>query len=163
MPGDGLDGLEGFEAMVGAFSNLGKEEAGLGDARCPKCGARDFVSAPDLYSEAVRRVDESGDSSAAAGPAGMTDAQILGRFSPPRRRTATARAAIVAVPLAAGSFFIYQRFGAVPGQFAIIVTIVLTVITYMTTARRLSDEYYDRRTAWNRLYICRQCGQAVKA
>src|SRR5581483_6966301 len=46
------DGLRRFEAALGAISKMTGEgqEQGLGDARCPECGASDFVAASDLYS-----------------------------------------------------------------------------------------------------------------
>ena len=30
-----------------------------------------------------------------------------------------------------------------------------------TTVRRLSDQYYHGKQRWNKLYMCRQCGQLV--
>src|SRR5579885_3502660 len=94
MPGDGL---EGFEAMIGAFANLGERETGLGDARCPKCDARDFVKVEDLFDATVRRSEIAGEVSSAPGIAGLSDEQILVKFRPPRRRSAVARTIVVTV------------------------------------------------------------------
>src|SRR5438046_1898615 len=98
------DGLDGFEAILGAFSGLGKrngeEETSLSDARCPTCKASDFISASDLYLDSLRRVEISGTAST-PGPGGMTDREILRRFSPPTRRSPVVRALLVALPLAA--------------------------------------------------------------
>jgi energy-converting hydrogenase Eha subunit E len=159
------DGLDGFESILGAFSGLSKRnddgETSLADARCPTCKASDFIAASDLYLDAIRRVEISGTAST-PGPGGMTDREILGRFSPPTRRSPIVRALLVALPLAAGSFLIFRHFGTNAGELAAMASIVVVSAVLLTTARRLSDQYYERRGLWNRLYVCRQCGQPVR-
>ena len=165
MPGDGLGGLgglDGFEAMLGAFSNVGKEGTGLAGARCPKCGAADFVKVSDLYSDTVRHAEEAGTVASAPGPGGMTEAEILDRFGPPRRRSAIGRTVAVAIPLAVAVFFVYRRFGGVLAQSASIAAAIITVVMFMKTLRRRSDEYHDRWDQWHHLHMCQQCGQLVR-
>jgi hypothetical protein len=156
------DGLDGFEAMLGAFSNLGNEGTGLGDARCPKCGASAFVKVSDLYSDTVNHVAEAGTAASAPGPGGMSEAQILATLGPPRRRSALGRTAVVAIPLAIAVVLVYRRFGGVPAQFAGVAAAVVTLVVFMSTLRRRSDEYHDRRNEWHHLHMCQQCGQLVR-
>jgi hypothetical protein len=156
------DGLEGFEAMLGAMSNLGKEDTGLTDVRCPKCGAADFTKVSDLYDDTVRHVEAAGTVTSAPGPGGMSEAQILAKLGPPRRRSALGRTIAVAVPLAIIVFLVYRRFGDLLTQVAGVAAAIATLIVFMTTMRRLSDQYHERWNQWQHLYACRRCGQLVR-
>jgi hypothetical protein len=131
------DELERFEALLGAFnSSLSGEDDRLEGAKCPKCQAASFIRVSQLYEDAVHRLGEHGD-----------DARGI--------------VLAVAVPLAAIAFYVYRRFGESIGQAAIGVAIIVTVIVFLTSLRRLSDDYYARRNEWNKLYMCRRCGQLV--
>ena len=159
------DEIQRIEAVFGAISRIaaGEEpESELRDARCPKCGKSDFAHVPDVYSEAVARLEENPAEADVARIGGRSDAQLVARFRPPQRRSAALRVLSVAVPLGGIAAFVYLRFGATLGQIAIGVAVVVTVIVLMTTLRRLSDDYYDRRRDWNALFMCRNCGQVVR-
>src|SRR5437868_4215270 len=94
--------LDKFEAVFGAIARMtGDESPALGDARCPKCHASDFVQVPDLYTEAVGRLEESPQSADEIRVGGMSDAQILRKFAPPQRGSALIVPILVAIPLAA--------------------------------------------------------------
>src|SRR6476660_5949026 len=99
------DGLAWFENVLGAASN--NEQADMSDARCPKCNARDFVKIADLYVESLGRLEEGTEPSAALREGGLTDAQIIKKFAPPRQQSAVVVALAVAVPLAAAAFYVY--------------------------------------------------------
>lgn len=160
------DEIQRIEAVFGAISKIaaGEEpESELRDARCPKCGKSDFAHAPDLYSEAVGRLDEHPDKAGRIRVGGLSDQQIVDKFRPPQRRSAALTVALVAIPLGAVAAYLYVRFGETVGQLAIGVAIVVTVVVMMTTLRRLSDDYYDRRRRWNTLFMCRHCGQLVRS
>lgn len=150
-----------FEAILGALRDPDDTSPGLGDARCPNCHASDFVKASDLFAEAVRHIETTGDASAKA-PGGSTYGAVVEKFSPPRRRSAVGRGIIVALPLALACVWVFQRFGSLAGQGASIASAVITVIAILTRVRWLSDDYYERRQRWDRLYVCRPCGQVVK-
>ena len=47
------------------------------------------------------------------------------------------------------------------GQIAAVGAIVITVGVLLTRFRAYSDKYYRARTQWNRMYMCRNCGQRV--
>ena len=130
------------------------------DARCPKCGASDFVAISDLYSDSLVRL-EDGESSPAEQPRGMTDAQIVREFAAPRRKSAPITTLIVALPIAAAAFYVYRRFPGTIGQTAAIVAGVLVIATFLTRTRAYSDKYYEDRRRWNHLFMCRKCGQRV--
>lgn len=158
------DEIQRIEAVFGALSRIaaGEEsDTGLHDARCPRCGKSDFARAGDLYSEAVARLEEEPSAADVARIAGLSDRQLVARLSPPQRKSPAFAVAIVAIPLGGVAAFVYARFGEVMGQIAIGVAIIVTVVVLMTTLRRTSDDYYDRRSQWNRLFICRNCGQLV--
>lgn len=156
------DGLERFEAMLGAISKITSGDEGLVGARCPQCGASNFAKVSDLFDEARGRLEEQQDGSAGVvREGGMTDRQIVEKFRPPQRRSALGRAIAVAVPLSAVAFYLYRRFGETAGQFSAAAALIATAIVLMTSLRRLSDEYYSRRRRWNSLHMCRQCGQVV--
>jgi hypothetical protein len=162
------DEIQRIEAVFGALSKIAAGEseapdAGLQDARCPKCGKSDFVRVSDLYSEVVARLQEDAADADAVRIAGLTDRQLVARLAPPQRRSAAFRVAMVAIPLGAIAAFAYLRLGDVIGQLAIGLAIVVTIVVLMTTLRRVSDEYYDRKARWNRLYMCRSCGQLVSS
>ena len=141
------DGLAWFENVLGAASN--DEQADMSDARCPKCNARDFVKIADLYIESLGRLEEVG-SSGAPREGGLTDGQIIKKFAPPRQQSAVVVALAVAVPLVAIAFYVYRRFGEIPGQTSFVVAAVVTIMVLMTKARSLSDKYYHARRRWNR-------------
>lgn len=155
------DGLERFEAVLGAISKITSDNEGLVGARCPKCNASDFAKVSDLFDEARARLEDQSSESGTVRDGGLTDLQIIEKFRPPERRSPLVRAIVVAVPLSAATFYLYQRFGGTIGQIGAGVTLITTAIVLMTRARRLSDEYYARRARWNSLYMCRQCGQVV--
>lgn len=150
-----------FEAILGALRDPDDTSPGLGDARCPNCHASDFVKASDLFAEAVRHIETTGDASAAA-PGGSTYGAVVEKFRPPRPRSVVGRAIVVALPLILVCVWVFRRFGSLAGQFASIAAAVITVIAVLTRIRQLSDDYYDRRQRWDRLYVCRRCGQVVK-
>lgn len=160
------DEIERIEAVFGALSRItsGEEpDSGLHDARCPKCGKSDFARVADLYWEAAARLQEEPAAADAPRLAGLGDRQLVARLSPPQRKSAALSVSIVAIPLAALAAFVYLRLGDTIGQIAIGLAIVITVVVLMTTLRRVSDDYYDRRNRWNRLFICRNCGQLVSS
>lgn len=158
------DELERFEAMLGAFAKVtageveGEELVG---ARCPKCEAASFIKVSSLYDEARRRLEEEPAAADVARDGGVTDRQVAARFAPPERRSAVPRLLLVAVPLAVAAFFLYRRFGRIAGQVAGMALVVISVIVFLTTTRRLSDAYYDGRQRWRKLFMCRRCGQLV--
>jgi len=155
------DGLERFEAALGAISKITSEDRELVGARCPKCGASDFAKISDLFAEAAGRLDEQPGSAGSVREGGMTDALIVEKFRPPERKSAAGLVLAVAVPLSAVCFYLYRRFGDLVGQSAIAAAAVVTVIVLLTTLRRRSDQYYERRRRWNSLFMCRRCGQLV--
>jgi hypothetical protein len=162
------DELARFEAMMGALSKslagdgAGEDDA-LAGARCPKCEASSFVRVSELYDDAVRRLDEPGGGAETARQGGRTDLQIVERLGPPRRRSALRTVLVVGVPLGAVAFYVYRRFGGTIGQGSIVLTLIATLIVFLTTVRRLSDDYYKKRNQWNRLFMCRRCGQLVSS
>jgi hypothetical protein len=159
------DELERFEAMLGALSSglSGGGDDGLTGARCPKCEASSFARVSELYDDAVRRLGEPGADADVDREGGRTDRQIVETLSPPRRRSARGTVIAVAVPLALTAAYLYRRFGDTVGQGSIVVAVVVTLIVFLTTLRRLSDQYYARRHEWSRLFMCRRCGQLVRS
>lgn len=158
------DELRQFEAVLGAISNITSESSGddaIAGARCPKCNASDFVKASDLYDAARARLEEPDFHPDVLRGITMTDAELVDRFAPPRRGSVMARAIGAAVPLGAIGGYVYYRFGSGWGEAALIAAGVMTVIIGLTSARRLSDRYYDQRARWRKLYMCRRCGQRV--
>ena len=158
------DEIRRIEAVFGAISRIaGGEEADseLRDARCPKCGKSDFARLSDIYSEAAGRLQDDPAEATAVRVAGFSDAQIVGKFRPPERKSPALTVALVAVPMGAVAAYLYTRFGEGLGQLAIGVAVVVTVIVLLTTLRRVSDDYYARRRRWSGLFICRHCGQVV--
>jgi hypothetical protein len=155
--------LRWIEAALGAVSKLNADEShdGLYGVRCPKCEASDFVSVSDLYAESVGRLEENPSAAGIVRDGGMTDIQIVEKFSPPRRKSAAGVTIAVALPLAAVAAYLYRRVGENVGQIALAVAIVVTAIVLMSSLRRLSDQYYHRRRRWNSLFLCRRCGQLV--
>ena len=160
------DEIQRIEAVFGALSRItsGEEpDSGLSDARCPKCGQADFARVSDLYWEVVARFQEEPGNADVARIAGFSDRQLVARLSPPQKKSPALTVAIVAIPLGALAALAYLRLGDVVGQLAIGIAIVITVVVLLTTLRRVSDDYYDRRGRWNRLFICRNCGQLVSS
>jgi hypothetical protein len=155
--------LDKFEAMFGAIAKMtsGDESPALGNSRCPKCRASDFIQVTDLYSEAVGRIEESPESADQVRVGGMSDAQIVTKLAPPQRGSAILIPLLVAIPLGAAAFFLWRRYGDTAGQFAAIGVGVVTVGLLMTMFRKRSDDYYAARRQWRALYMCRQCGQLV--
>jgi hypothetical protein len=155
------DRLEWLHAAVNAVSKLDSDDRGLGDARCPKCNASAFVNAADLYYESAARLEDAPNAPPEVRAGGMTDQQIVRRLRPPRRRSAIRPAALVALPLSAGAFYVFRRFGQSTGEFAFVAAFLVTLTVFMTWLRRYSDEYYDRRKRWRSLHVCGRCGQLV--
>src|SRR5215471_16569910 len=115
------DRLEWLHAAVNAVSKLDSDDhEPLRDARCPKCNASAFVNAADLYHESAARLEEAPNAPAEVRVGGMTDQQIVRGLRPPRRKSALWPAALVAVPLFIGAFFVYRRFGSGIGQLAFV-------------------------------------------
>ena len=131
------------------------------DARCPKCGAADFVQISDLYSDSVVRLEDGGEASPAERTGGMTDTQIVREFKPPTRKSAPLATLVVAVPLAAAAYYIDRRFEGTIGQMSMIVAGILVIVTFLTRTRAYSDRYFEERRRWNHLFMCRKCGQRV--
>jgi hypothetical protein len=159
------DGFREFEAVLGALSKMTDDAPvdDLIDARCPKCQASSFIKISDLYDEARARAEEPDESPDTPRDAGLTDAQILARFAPPQRRSPATRIASAAVILGAIAYLVYRAFGDTPGQLTGAGAAVLLVAFSLTTIRKLSDDYYDRRRRWRKTYLCRKCGQLVAA
>lgn len=159
------DPLERFEAVLGAISRMTSDEEQanqLEDVKCPKCDASSFVKVSDVYDEAVRRLDYgTATEEARADLGGFSDRRIIEDLGPPRRRSAVAFTIAFALPLLAGAFYVYRRFGDIPGQGALIAALVATAVFFMTRVRKLSDQYYDRRNRYNKTFLCRRCGQRV--
>jgi uncharacterized membrane protein YoaK (UPF0700 family) len=91
----------------------------------------------------------------------VTDAQAIARFAPPQRRAAAPRVVVAAVILAVPVFFAFRRYGDTVGEFAAAGAVVILVGVMLTTMRRVSDDFYDRRARWRKLYMCRKCGQLI--
>lgn len=157
------DPLTKFEAVLGAISKITSEDDTLVGARCPSCGASDFVAVSDLYAQAVGRIEEHGAPTSEPRDGGLTDAKIVARFSPPRRGSAVTRTALIGVPLMVAAGYVYHRFGSIPGQFAFMVAFIVALTVFMTRLRALGDDYYARRRQWRKLHLCRKCGQVVAA
>jgi hypothetical protein len=121
------------------------------------------VQISDLYSDSLVRIEDGGESSTTPRDGGMTDAQIVREFAPPRHKSAPVTTLVVAVPLAAAAFYLYRRFGGTIGQTAVIIAGVVTIVTFLTRMRAYSDKYYHDRRRWNHLFMCRKCGQRVAA
>ena len=150
-----------LENVLGA--KIESDQPDIRDARCPKCGAADFVQISDLYGESVVRLEEGGEPSPTVRIGGMTDAQIVREFAPPTRKSAALMMLIVAIPLGAAAFYANRRFGSNVGQIAFVVAGVVTIATLLTKLRAYSDKYYHDRRSWNHLFMCRKCGQRVSA
>lgn len=156
------ESLERFEAALGAIAKMTSDgDSELVGARCPKCEASDFARVADVYVDAVGRIEEHPDAADAVHVGGMTDLQIVQKFTPPRRKSTLGLVIGVAIPLSAGAALVYRRFGDTIGQTAILVAIVTLVIVFLTSLRRLGDRYYHDRRRWRSLFMCRKCGQLV--
>jgi hypothetical protein len=156
------ESLERFEAALGAIAKITSEgDSELVGARCPKCEASDFARVADLFAEAVDRIEENPDSAKAVGVGGLTDLQIVQKFRPPRRKSPVPLVIATAIPLGAGAFYLYQHYSDTIGQAAIIAAIVIVVMVFLTSLRRLGDRYYHDRRRWRSLFMCRKCGQLV--
>lgn len=159
------DSLRQFEALLGAISNIteGKESEGLVDARCPQCNASDFAKVADLYDAAMMRFHINEGVDEVPRDAGLTDGEVLKRFAPPKPTRVAPRVVLVALIFGGAAGYAYKRFGESVGMIAILVAIVAVVFTLLTRMRAASDDYYNGRARWRKLYICRQCRQVVKA
>jgi hypothetical protein len=158
------DGFREFEAVLGALSKMTDDESrgdDLLDARCPKCQASSFVKISDLYSEARGREGDPAEPPDTPRDAGLTDAEILARFAPPQRRSPSIRIGIAVIVFGAIVYLVYRQFGSDAAQLAGAGAVVIIVGVALTTMRKLSDDYYDRRSRWRKLYLCRKCGQLV--
>jgi hypothetical protein len=158
------DGFREFEAVLGALSKMTSDEAPTGDlldAKCPKCESSEFIKVTDLYDEARARVEDAPETANTPRDGGVTDAQAIARFAAPQQRSVTPRIAAAAVILGAVVLLVFRRFGVQVGQFAVAGAVVLLVGVGLTTMRKLSDDFYNRRARWRKLYMCRRCGQLV--
>jgi hypothetical protein len=153
------DDSKWLEGVLGAAS--GEEPPpDMSDARCPKCRAQEFAKVSELYTESIIRIEE-GEPSDVKRVGGLTDAQIVRELAPPTRGSAVIATVIVAVPLGAAAYYIYRKYGDNLGQIAAVAAIVITVAVFLTRVRAYSDKHYHARTRWNRMYMCRNCGQRV--
>ena len=159
------DEFERFEAVMGALSKSlsGDEDQGLIGARCPKCDGSSFIRVSELYDDAARRLGDQPDAEDVVREGGRTDRQIVARLAPPERRSALRTVIAVAVPLSVGAFYVYRRFEGTIGQAAIVITLIVSLMVFLTRTRRLSDDYYTKRSQWNKLFMCRRCGQLVSS
>jgi hypothetical protein len=157
------DQLQWLHAAVNAVSKLDSDDDHnpLRDARCPKCNASAFVNAADLYYESAGRLEDAPNAPEVVRTGGMTDAQIVRRLRPPKRKSALRVSLLVAIPLGAAGYYVFRRFGPDIGEFAWVAGFLVTLIVFMTRLRRYSDEYYDRRKRWRSLHVCSSCGQLV--
>jgi hypothetical protein len=158
------DGFREFEAVLGALSKMTSDETrpdDLLDARCPKCQSSNFIKITDLYDEAQIRAEEEPGAVNTPRDGGVTDAQAIARFAPPQRRSPTVRIAIAAVILGAVVYGVFRYFGETAAQLAGAVAVVILVGVALTTMRKFSDDFYNRRARWRKLYMCRKCGQLV--
>ena len=158
------DGFREFEAVLGAFSKMTTDEPradDLLDAKCPKCESSSFIKITDLYDEARYRAEDSPETINTPRDGGVTDAQAIARFAPPQKRSPTLRIVSAAVIFGIVVYAVYHYFGASAAQFAGAGAVVLLVGVMLTTMRKLSDDFYDRRARWRKLYMCRKCGQLI--
>src|SRR5579885_3570437 len=113
-----------IEAVFGAISKIAagdEPDTELTDARCPKCGASSFARVSDLHTESVVRLEVHPEESNVERVAGLSDLDIVRKFKPPRRKSAVTRVLLVGIPLGAGAYYVYRRFGDSLGQLAIVV------------------------------------------
>lgn len=157
------DRIDQFEAVFGAIAKItsGDENLALGDARCPKCRASDFVQVVDVFYEAAGQIEASPDAAGTVLVAGMTNEQIVKKLAPPARRLALITPILVAIPLALVAYAARRQFGTDAGVFTALGGGVITVGVLLTSLRKRSGEYYDARKLWRSLYLCRKCGQLV--
>jgi hypothetical protein len=158
------DGFREFEAVLGALSKMTSEETHdeyLLDARCPKCESSSFIKITDLYDQACVRADEFPEAADVPRDGGVSDAEAIARFAPPQRRSPSVRIAIAAAVLVAIVYLVYRQFGDVAAQLAGAGAAVILVGVMLTTMRKFSDDFYDRRARWRKLYMCRKCGQLI--
>ena len=161
MAGDDLRRIEAIFNTVAKIAS-GEDESAIVDARCPKCKASEFTDLPDLYNNAVRRIEEDPAQADAVAEGGLTNMQMAASFAPPQKKSPIPRVLLYAIPLGAIAAYVYQRFGPMPGQFAVMGAIVITVGVLLTNFRRVSDDFYARRRQWRHRYMCRKCGQLVE-
>jgi len=155
--------IDQFEAVFGAIAKLtsGDENPALGDARCPKCRASDFVQVVDVFYEAAGQIEASPEAAGTVLVAGMTNEQIVKKLGPPARRSPLITPILVAIPFALIALGVRSRFGADPGLFTAVGSAVIILGVLMTSLRKSSDQYYAARQFWRSLYLCRKCGQLV--
>lgn len=160
------DEIRRIEAVFGAISKIAAgEDVGpeLHDAKCPRCGQSDFAKVADVYSDAVGRIQADPSEANVVRIGGLSDLRLVEKLRPPRAKSALTRVVLVAIPVGAIAYYVYSRFGDTAGQLAIVGAAVITVIVLLTSMRRVSDDHYQRRRRWDRLFICRNCGQLVSA
>jgi hypothetical protein len=159
------DELQWIEAAMGAVSKISGEveEDELIGARCPKCESTAFAKISDLYIDAVGRIEENPDDAKVVNTGGMTNLEIVARFPPPRKKSPTILMILLLVPLGIGDYYLYRRFGDLIGQGAMMATLILLAIVFMTSLRRYSDKHYYQRRRRNSLFMCRKCGQLVSS
>jgi hypothetical protein len=159
------DELQWIEAAMGAVSKISGEveEDELIGARCPKCESTAFAKISDLFIDAVGRIEENPDDAKVVNTGGMTNLEIVARFPPPKKKSPTILMVLLLVPLGAGDYYLYRRFGDLIGQGAMMATLILLAIVFMTSLRRYSDKHYYQRRRRNSLFMCRKCGQLVSS
>jgi hypothetical protein len=157
--------LQWIEAAMGAVSKIGGEveDDELIGARCPKCESSSFAKISDLFIDAVGRIEDNPDDARVVNTGGMTNLEIVRRFPPPRKKRPTLLIILLLVPLGAADYYVYRRFGDLPAQGAMMATLIILAIVFMTSLRRYSDKHYYQRRRRNSLFMCRKCGQLVSS
>ncbi len=158
------DEIRRIEAVFGAISKIAAgDDLGpdLYGAKCPKCGKSDFAKVADIYSEAVARIESNPAEANVVHVGDSSDLDLVEKLRPPRPKSAALRVLLVAIPVGAIAYYVYRRFGDSAGQLAIMAAIIVTVIVLLTSLRKVSDDHYHRRRRWDRLFMCRHCGQLV--
>lgn len=159
------DELQWIEAAMGAVSKISGEveDDELIGARCPKCESSSFAKVSDLFLEAVGRVEDNPAEAKVINTGGMTNMEIIERFPPPGRKSARLLMIALVIPFGALDYFVWKRFGDLPGQVAAMASAITMVIVFMTSLRRYSDKHYHQRRRRNSLFMCRNCGQLVSS
>lgn len=158
------DDLARFEAVITAMGKMTTDENGdLEDARCPNCGGASFVSIQDLYIESVGRIEEDPSQAEVKRAWDMSDADIIRKFKPPKHRSVMGLGLILLVVFSVAAYFVYKYFGDTAAKISGIAAVIILTTVVLTSARRFSDTYYDRRRKWRKTYKCRKCGQLILA
>lgn len=152
-----------LEAALNAVAKMTSErETTLDDARCPNCGGAEFAKIGDLYFESSVRMYSEPERVNERRASGLSDAEVVDRFAPPKQTSIMGITAITGVVLSVIVYFVYRRFGDDAATFSGMGAAALLMAVALTNARRFSDRYYDRKGKWNRTYRCMKCGQLIR-